>query len=63
MGHKNKGKVKTINPHIDPMDQVIEGGLLRDVVDEDDGADVPVVVRDHALPETLLACGVPKLQS
>lgn len=46
---------------LDPCLEVTEGGHLGDVVDEDHGVDVAVVVLHHGLPETLLTSGVPYL--
>lgn len=46
---------------LDPRRKAPEAGSVGDVVDEDDGVDVPVVVLDHALPETLLTCSIPQL--
>lgn len=46
---------------LNPRWKAPEAGGVGDIVDEDDGVDVPVVVLDHALSEALLTSSVPQL--
>ncbi len=45
------------------MCQTFERAFLCDVINEDDGANVPVVVGHHALPKSLLPGRIPQLKS
>ena len=45
-----------------PLCKVFEGGDFRYVVDKDHAVHIAIVVRHHALPETLLPSCVPDLQ-
>ena len=46
---------------LDPGLQILKGGHLGDIINEDDSMDVTIVVLHHALPEPLLASCVPDL--
>jgi len=54
---RHRVPVALLDPHL----EVGEGGHLGDVVHEDDGVHVAVVVLHHALPKPLLASCVPHL--